>query len=247
MKTLQTMFMLVVVCCSAHAGFDSLFVKIQGNSAVIWHKNTESNCGSKFFFDVITSHDTIVVVERDTVGPLANCSCLFDLSITIVNLEGTHVAMVYRQELKIHHYPKDTTYFIGSKTFTLPMNILPYFSITGFQSGCGGVPVGVERKETSRMQSVRLINHPNPFNSSTNFRFVVPETHQPSAEISSSQFVSLKVFDLLGREAATLINGDLNPGEHFVQWNAANFPSGIYFYRMTVGTVVQVGKMNYVK
>jgi hypothetical protein len=116
-------------------------------------------------------------------------------------------------------------------------NLLPYFSITGFQSGCNGVSVTVERKNVSAPEMSRVINHPNPFNSSTNFRFV----------ISSSQFVSLKIFDLLGREVATLINGDLNLGEHFVQWNATSFPSGIYFYRMTVGNVVQVGKMNYVK
>jgi hypothetical protein len=240
--------MLVVLCGSAHAGFDSLYVIAHGDTATIWHKNIESNCASKFAFDIVVNHDTIVIIERDTVGPHARCSCLFDLNVTVVNLFGNFVAMVYRQQLKIYDYPNDTIYFVGSTSFSMSsLNLLPYFSITGFQSGCNGVPVTVERKKASPPEMSRVINHPNPFNSSTNFRFIVPEAHQPSAEIFSSQFVSLKIFDLLGREVATLINGDLNPGEHSVQWNAANFPSGIYFYRMTVGNVVRAGKMNYVK
>jgi hypothetical protein len=238
MKTLRTILMLVVLSASAYAGFDSLYVTTHGDTATIWHKNTVSNCASKFVFDVTVNHDTIVIVERDTVGPRANCICTFDLNVTVVNLLGNFVAMVYRQQLKIYDYPKDTVYLVGSTSFSISsLNMLPYFSITGFQSGCNGVPVTVERKSVFSPQISRVINHPNPFNSSTNFRF----------NVSSSQFVSLKIFDLLGREAATLINGDLNPGEHFAQWNAADFPSGIYFYRMTVGNVVQVGKMNYVR
>lgn len=238
MKTLLTVLLLFVVYSSAFAGFDSLYVIAHGDTATIWHKNTESNCASKFAFVVTVNHDTIVIVERDTVGPRAKCTCLFDLNVTVVNLLGNFTVMVYRQQLNIYGYPNDTTYFVGSTSFSMSSpNLLPFFVISGFQSGCNGVPVTVERKRVSPPEISRVLNHPNPFNSTTNFRFI----------ISSSQFVSLKIFDLLGREATTLINGDLNPGEHAVQWNAANFPSGIYFYRITVGNVVQVGKMNYMK
>lgn len=245
MKTTKLFLLFAVLFDFAYAGFDSLFVKIQGDSAVIWHKNTESNCVSKFIFDVTTSDDTIVVVERDTVGPLADCNCLFDLSVTIVNLEGTHVAMVYRQELKIHHYPKDTTYFIGSTSFTLPMNIMPYFSITGFQSRCGGVPVGVERKETSPIQSVRLINHPNPFNSSTTISFFIPEG------ISHST-VELNIYDERGQQIKQLLKSVLPSGEYAVRWDATDgsgraVASGVYFYHLIVGSQRQVGKMSLVK
>jgi hypothetical protein len=237
MKTVQTILLLVAVHGSTYAGFDSLYVIAHNDTATIWHKNAESNCASKFAFVVTVNHDTIVIVERDTVGPRAKCTCLFDLNVMIVNLLGNFTAMVYRQQLKIYGYSNDTTYFIGSTNFSISTNLLPYFSIRGFQSECTGVPVTVEQKSVSPPEISRVINHPNPFNSSTNFRFIV----------SSSQFVTLKIFDLLGRGVATLINGELNPGEHSVQWNAANFPSGIYFYRMTVGDVVQVGKMNYMK
>jgi len=206
------------------SSIDSLYVITHGDTATIWHKNIESNCASKFAFDVTVGHDTIVVVERDTVGPRARCSCLFDLKVSAVNLFGNYTVMVYRQQLKIYGYQADTIFFAGSVQFSLLRpNLLPYFSITGFQSGCNGSPVSVHTKEVSVRDISQATNYPNPFNSSTNFRFT----------ISAFQFVSLKIFNLLGRAVATLVDRDLDPGEHFVQWNAANFPSGVYFYRLT--------------
>lgn len=74
-------------------------------------------------------------------------------------------------------------------------------------------------------------NHPNPFNAETKIRFTVPLSKGRERAL----LTSLRVFDILGREVATLINGQLNPGNHEVQWNAADYPSGTYFYRLTAG------------
>lgn len=245
MKTTKLFLLFAALFNFAYAGFDTLFVEIQGNKAVIWHKNTESNCVSKFVFEVKGSADTIVIVERDTVGPLVDCNCLFDLSVTIENLTGTHVVVVYRQDLKIYHYPNDTTYFIGSTSFTLPISMLPYFSITGFQSGCGGVPVGVKRTGASPMQSVRLINHPNPFNSSTTISFFISEGIAHST-------VELNVYDERGQRIRQLMKSVLPPGEHATSWDATDgggraVASGVYFYHLIVGTERWVGKMSLVK
>jgi hypothetical protein len=65
-------------------------------------------------------------------------------------------------------------------------------------------------------------NYPNPFNPTTIISFSLP----------SRSFVSLKVFDLMGREVATLVSEELSAGNHFRQWNATDMPSGIYFYRL---------------
>jgi len=80
-------------------------------------------------------------------------------------------------------------------------------------------------------------NYPNPFNPTTTIRF----------RISTSGFTSLKVFDVLGREVATLVNKELSAGEHSVQWNATEMPSGIYLYRLESGTNVSTRKLVLVK
>jgi hypothetical protein len=116
-------------------------------------------------------------------------------------------------------------------------NLLPYFSITGFQSECNGVPVTVERKEASQPLIARLVNYPNPFNPVTVISY----------QLAVNSFVTLRVYDLLGREVATLLNEETLAGSYSVRWNATNFPSGIYFYRLSAGGQRQIGKMNLAK
>jgi len=76
-------------------------------------------------------------------------------------------------------------------------------------------------------------NYPNPFNPSTNLSFV----------IGHSSFVSLKVFDVLGKEVATLVDEFRNAGAYEINFDASDLPSGIYFYRMTAGNFTETKKM----
>ncbi len=90
-------------------------------------------------------------------------------------------------------------------------------------------------------------NYPNPFNPATTIQYAVPsEMGHPdkSGQVTSSlQQVELKVFDILGREVATLVNQRQNPGQYQVTFNAGNLASGAYFYRLRVGDFVKVNKM----
>ncbi len=82
-------------------------------------------------------------------------------------------------------------------------------------------------------------NYPNPFNPTTSFTFNVAEEGN----------VSLKIFDELGREVAIVTNANYQPGAYSVQWDASNFTSGMYFYRMTAnnGRFVQTKKLLLIK
>jgi len=62
-------------------------------------------------------------------------------------------------------------------------------------------------------------------------------------EIRDLGFVTLKVFDLLGREITMLVNETLAPGAYQVQWDAASLPSGIYFYTIHAGSFVETRRM----
>ncbi len=79
-------------------------------------------------------------------------------------------------------------------------------------------------------------NFPNPFNPITTIKFAIPTT-------SSEGFVSLKVFDILGNEIATLVNEPKAPGYYEVKFDGSNLPSGIYFYRLESGNFVQTKKL----
>jgi photosystem II stability/assembly factor-like uncharacterized protein len=76
-------------------------------------------------------------------------------------------------------------------------------------------------------------NFPNPLNSSTNIRYSVPY----------SSNVIIKVFNILGAEIETLVNEEKPAGYYELTWNAANLPSGLYFYRIQAGSFVETKKM----
>jgi hypothetical protein len=93
--------------------------------------------------------------------------------------------------------------------------------------------VGVSENTDNTPNATQLVqNYPNPFNPTTNFQF----------SIAHAGFVSLKVFDLLGREGATLVSEELPAGNHTQQWNASAIPSGVYFYRLQSGLFVETKK-----
>ena len=80
-------------------------------------------------------------------------------------------------------------------------------------------------------------NYPNPFNPITHIRFNIPETGN----------TKLTVFNIMGEAVANLIDGVVSAGAHTVSWNAANMPTGVYFYRMESGNFTQTRKLLLVK
>ena len=68
-------------------------------------------------------------------------------------------------------------------------------------------------------------NYPNPFNPTTKINYSVP----------NSGFVTLKVFNILGQEVATLFSGQLHPGKYVATFDGSNFASGVYIYRLDAG------------
>ena len=80
-------------------------------------------------------------------------------------------------------------------------------------------------------------NYPNPFNPSTFIRFSIPE----------AGFVSVKVYDILGKEVKSLVNKNMEPGVYNTQFNANDLNSGIYVYKLEANSFVQVRKMMLLK
>ncbi|MBL7127880.1 MAG: T9SS type A sorting domain-containing protein [Ignavibacteria bacterium] len=82
-------------------------------------------------------------------------------------------------------------------------------------------------------------NYPNPFNPTTNIKFEIPKDY--------NGLVTLNIYDITGREIAKLVNQNLTTGQYNVSWNANNFATGIYFYKLDAGDFSEVKRMILIK
>jgi len=106
-------------------------------------------------------------------------------------------------------------------------------------SAANGLSLHIEQRNQESLPKEFLLeqNYPNPFNPSTIIRYELPK----------SEHVVLKVYDITGREIATLVNTTQGAGYKEISWNASDLATGIYFYRITAGTFTNVKKMMLVK
>jgi hypothetical protein len=102
-------------------------------------------------------------------------------------------------------------------------------------------PVSVNENLDSPNNFKLYQNSPNPFNPSTKIKYTIPNVVE--SETKQSNFVTLKVYDLLGNEIATVVNEEKPAGTFEVEFNADNLPSGIYFYKMQAGNFINTKKM----
>jgi hypothetical protein len=143
-------------------------------------------------------------------------------------------------------------WLIGVTDLALPTNTIPSGNSIGFY-GMGQkwdiipdypVKLIIEQNTTevpSEIQKPELFilyqNYPNPFNPSTTIRFSLP----------MREYVTLKIFDILGREVATLVDEELNAGDYSLVFNANKLQNGIYFYQLTTKAFSQTKMMLMIK
>ena len=113
---------------------------------------------------------------------------------------------------------------------SLPSHVYSYRAFRfpwpgGIQTSVGG--------QTSPVSYSLAQNYPNPFNPTTSISF----------SLGKADHATLTIFDVLGRQVATLVDGNLAAGNHVEQWDAHGFASGVYVYRLTTGDVVQTKKL----
>ena len=103
------------------------------------------------------------------------------------------------------------------------------FTITSVRDPkTGFIPVDFELEQ----------NYPNPFNPSTIIRYRIPAREDDVAGLTT-----LKIYDILGNEITTLVNGKKSAGDHEVEFNGSQFASGVYLYRLSAGSLSQTRKM----
>lgn len=109
----------------------------------------------------------------------------------------------------------------------------PLVFVAGYFNGPGTTSVGEDQGAIIPLRIGLDQNFPNPFNPSTTISFHLP----------LRSFVSLKVFNLIGKEIATLVSGELSAGNYSRQWNPEGLSSGVYFYRLHAGPIAETKKL----
>jgi len=123
-----------------------------------------------------------------------------------------------------------TTYAIQLKNLKSINNVPMNDTIITFKTSG---TVGVENEKFSPQAILLFQNYPNPFNPVTEIKYQLPE----------NSFVTLKVFDVLGTEVATLVNDEKSAGSYAVPFSASKLSSGTYFYQLRAGKYLQTKKM----
>jgi hypothetical protein len=164
------------------------------------------------------------------------------------SLDNLESVTLYLGQVPIPDFPIDTSKIYWAVDYTgtkIERGVLIRKEKLFFFNPATGALVGttvftnVSRDETVGIPSTFALhqNYPNPFNPSTTISYDLPVRAR----------VKLVIYNLLGQEVATLVNGEQEPGRYNVKFDASGLPSGIYFYRLEAGKFVDVKKMILVK
>ncbi|MFA6456338.1 MAG: T9SS type A sorting domain-containing protein [Bacteroidota bacterium] len=185
--------------------------------------------------------DSLVAFKRDTIVFTLSTKNLIPFATWYFDPAGANKSKLNSNfKASVDYQRSDWTYYLDT------MNLKYSTSRPAYTGADGGQPAGslmwwsltllgtgtsdkaIAPKEFSLDQ-----NYPNPFNPSTTLNY----------RIAQAGFVTLKVYDLLGREVATLVSETLQPGAYSVRWDASGLSSGVYFSRMESGSYVTMRKM----
>lgn len=185
-------------------------------------------------FDPVAKAGTVLMTT--TTRGIGGAPDVRELPCAIHNVlgNGNNVLFGTFNPLSVQYDPDgdngDNYVWVGYEDFFYPYQ---YATVV-----CGITPVGVEETGGVMPSEFNLSqNYPNPFNPTTNIKFAIPQ----------SEFVSMKVYDVLGREVTTLVNENLTAGSYEVTFDASKLAAGMYIYQIQAGDFVTSKKMMLLK
>jgi len=235
---------------------DSINYKFNAN---IFEVETENFMGGEGYIYGWIFPDSLMesVVDTNDTTPMFPYSKLYRK----YNLENDDSLYYKNDTLFIHYRPIATNYNDSyfSIDYTIERNHgLEYYSRhywsyfgTGFRESYQktGVALISSISKSKKLPTKNYLsqNYPNPFNPTTTIKYSIPSTQTPLLRGVGGVLTTLKIYDILGREVATLLNKEQKPGNYEIQFDASDLTSGIYFYRLQSGSFVESRKMILIK
>jgi len=203
-------------------GSDMYIVKLSSSGTLIWSK-TVGGTNNDAGYSIIRTTDGGYAVTGSTNSFGAGN---YDMYIVKLDVNGNTCGNSTSPPSQT-----GTGGVLGTPTPTV-MTITPTVTTPSPTVSSGGTVtticgfVGIEPTSNETPAQFKLEqNYPNPFNPITHLGF----------RIANFGFVKLTIYDILGREVSTLVNEQLNPDTYVVEWDASNYPSGVYYYQLTAG------------
>jgi len=160
-----------------------------------------------------------------------------DTTVAYSQLSMTQVADTFKAYIPAQPLNTKVYYYISATNNSSKTVTKPYTAPAGYFK-FNVTNTTYVNNESGVIKEYRLFqNYPNPFNPTTKISFAISQTG----------FTSLKVYDAMGREVATLINSKLEAGKFTAEFNASNLSSGIYFYKLVSGNYSEVKKLTLIK
>lgn len=133
----------------------------------------------------------------------------------------------YSPFYNINFVNENTGFVVGEKEYGVVSGLI-------LKTTNGGNTIGIKPISTEIPRNFSLSqNYPNPFNPASKIKFDIPKL----------SFTVIKIFNILGEEISVLANETLKPGAYEIEWDASNYPSGTYFYRLQSGGYMETKKM----
>jgi L-ascorbate metabolism protein UlaG (beta-lactamase superfamily) len=203
---------------SYHAKSSCVGFVVSFNGIKLYHAGDTGNITE--MADLTVQHITYALIPMDGI---------YTMTPEVATAAAATIQAVH--DIPIHTMPPPDTYsdaIVGRFTSPNKLIVRPGSTIE-----LSSTTTGVEKTQ-SLPSGLRLDqNFPNPFNPTTNIGF----------EIKFLSLVTLKVYDILGREAASIVSEKLSPGIYVRQWNASKMPSGVYFYRLQSGNLSETKRL----
>jgi len=200
---------------------------ICGRKGIMKTSNAGINWNTQFFDEYTHIFQSIFFVDANTGWSIDNRSNTYKTTNG-----GVNWLVIYnparRTLLKTYFIDQNTGFLIGD-----------YGTILKTTNGGGNFVIGLNNSnENNPIMHSLSQNYPNPFNPQTKIKFAVSSNVK-----GQTSNVKLIIYDLLGREVATLVNEDLKPGTYEADWDGSNYSSGVYFYKIISDGYTETKKM----
>jgi hypothetical protein len=188
--------------------------------------------------NLLSNHDTLRLVRISNNLPAQFEAGICDILFCYSTTEDTAIAPYPPgvSTIYIYFYKPVGLTGTGTTTWRAERKSNPSQFITQV-FGVTTEPIGIKQISSVVKDFSLSQNYPNPFNPITKIEFSIPKT----------EYVTLKIYDIVGREVKILVNQYLNQGEYEYEFNAKNLSSGMYYYSLSTAENVAVKKMVLVK